>query len=65
MLDGQTLARFPATAGDRQALWNEHDKVWILAVDGVRLVIDAFSFPGATAADHAEIQAIVDSIRIE
>ena len=59
--DGQVLERWPC----RQALVGEHDKLWILDVDGVRLVIDAFSFPGTSDADHAEIQAIVDSIRIE
>jgi hypothetical protein len=62
---GQSLVRWPSVAGDRQALMGEHDKVWILDVDGVRLVIDAFSFPGATPADHAEIQVIVESIQIE
>lgn len=59
------LNRWPTIVGDRQALQDEHDRLWILDVDGVRLVIDAFSFPGASAADHAEIQEIVDSIRIE
>lgn len=60
-VEGRSLVRWPG----RQALLGEHDRLWIVDVDGVRLVIDAFSFPGASAADHAEIQAIVDSIQIE
>ena len=58
------LHRWPSAAGPRQALLDESDRVWILDVDGVRLVIDVFSFPGASEADLAEIQEIVDSIRI-
>jgi hypothetical protein len=60
-----TLRRWPTVIGDREGLVGEHDKVWILDVDGTRLVIDAFSFPETTAADHAEVEAIVDSIKIE
>ncbi len=59
------LNRWPTVAGNRQALLGEHDNVWILDVNGRRLVIDAFSFPAVTAADHAEIQEIVNSIQIE
>ena len=42
-----------------------HDRVWILDVDGVRLVLDATDFPQATAADRAELQSIIDSIQIQ
>jgi hypothetical protein len=42
----------------------ELDRIWILDVDGTRLVIDAASFPNTTAADQAELQAMIDSIRI-
>ncbi|MGP1673796.1 MAG: hypothetical protein ACTS8Z_01105 [Candidatus Limnocylindrales bacterium] len=59
-----SLHRWPTTAGDRQALQTESDMVWILDVDGVRVVIDAFSFPGATAADLVELRAIVESLEI-
>ncbi len=58
---GQSLVRWPG----RDALLYEQDKIWIVDVDGVRLVIDAFSWPGNPESDHAEVQAIVDSIRIE
>jgi len=59
-----TLHRWPTVAGPRQALVGERDQVWILDVDGVRLVIDAFSFAGTSEADLAELRQIVESIRI-
>ena len=40
------------------------DRVWILDVDGQRLVIDAPEKPGQTAQANAEVQGILDSIRI-
>lgn len=58
------LHRWPSAPGPRQALVDESDRVWILDVDGVRLVIDVFSFAGASDADLAEVLEIVDSIRI-
>jgi hypothetical protein len=42
----------------------EQNRLWILDVDGVRLVINALSFPGASDASLAELEAIVDSVRI-
>ena len=43
----------------------EVDRVWILDVDGQRLVIDAPEVPGVLdAASKAEVQAVLDSIRI-
>ena len=39
--------------------------LWILDVDGVRVVIQGQDFPGTSAQDQAEIQDIVESIRIE
>lgn len=61
----ESLDRWPTPMGPRQAIMGESDELWILDVDGVRLVIDAFSFPGVTAAQHGEVQLIVDSIKIE
>jgi hypothetical protein len=40
-------------------------QLWILDVDGDRLIITVTSFPATPAADLAEQQAIVDSIKIE
>ena len=43
------------------ALW----RIWVLDVDGVRVVVRADSFPGTTPQVQAQLQAIVDSIQIE
>jgi hypothetical protein len=40
-------------------------ELWILDVDGSRLVIEASKFPNASPGDVAELEAILDSIRIE
>jgi hypothetical protein len=39
------------------------DRIWILDVEGQRLVVDAAYLPEATAQDRAELESIVDSIR--
>ena len=57
-----TLTRWPSTAGDRLALNNERDHVWILDVDGDRLVIDVFSFSGTSQEDIDEMHEIVEGI---
>ena len=41
------------------------EELWILDVDGTRLLISAERSPGSPAADVAEMRAILDSIRIE
>ena len=41
----------------------EVDRMWILDVDGRRLLVDAQQEPGSPPASIAEIDAIVDSIR--
>jgi hypothetical protein len=42
----------------------ERDRYWILDINGQRLVINAHEVPGESAAHKAEVQAILDSIRI-
>jgi hypothetical protein len=42
----------------------ELNMLWILDVDGVRLVVDAYAAPGAADDDRAELESIVESIRI-
>lgn len=42
-----------------------HHRVWILDVSGIRLAISAVWSEDATSADLAELQAVIDSIRIE
>jgi hypothetical protein len=39
--------------------------LWILDVDGLRFVVQSTDYPGTSAKDRRELQAIVDSIRIE
>lgn len=39
------------------------DRLWILDVDGKRLVIDGFSMPWATRAEMSEISQLVESIQ--
>ena len=41
-----------------------NSRIWILDVDGVRLVISGLWPSDATPADLAELQAVIDSIRI-
>ncbi len=43
----------------------QHDTVYIVDVDGTRQVIDTLYLPGASAADRAELDQIVASIRFE
>jgi hypothetical protein len=42
-------------------LWH----IWVLDVDGVRVVVRSDTYPGTTAAVKAQLTAIVDSIQIE
>ncbi len=39
--------------------------LWVLDVDGARVVIQAMDYPGTPEARRAELQAIVDSIKIQ
>ena len=39
--------------------------LWILDVEGIRVVVQSADFAGTTASDVAELQAIVDSIQIQ
>ncbi len=38
---------------------------WVLDVDGVRVVVQSFDYAGTPATRRAELQAVVDSIKIE
>jgi hypothetical protein len=38
---------------------------WVLDVDGTRVVVQTFDYPGTSEQRRAELQAIVDSIQIE
>ena len=61
-----TLNRWTTVSSgtSREALDDEHDQVWILDVDGQRIIIDAFDFPTTSEADRAELDAVIDTVRI-
>lgn len=42
----------------------ERDRIMIVDVDGIRLVIDASTFPGSSAGDVAQLQSVIDSIQL-
>jgi hypothetical protein len=44
---------------------NEHLRLWILDIEGTRLVVSASYTDAASAAERAELQSAVGSIRIE
>ena len=48
----------------REALDGEHDRVWILDIDGERIVLDASDFGSTSAALRAELDAVIDEVRI-
>ncbi len=43
---------------------NMHNQLWILDVGGVRLVIDAYSFPDTSPQDRAALDEVLASIQI-
>ena len=63
---GNVLWNAPYESTDRHEQGpGQVDRLWILDVEGRRLVIDASYMPGATAQDRADLQQVVDSIRFE
>jgi hypothetical protein len=65
------VADFRSWTGDGMASVRYHqgagqlDRLWIMDIDGSRIVIDAFEMPYATADDRAELTQVVESIRFE
>jgi hypothetical protein len=57
---GQAFGAAPWTYGDGQ-----HNTVYIVDVDGTRQVIDTMFLPGTSAANLAELDQVVASIRFE
>jgi hypothetical protein len=43
----------------------QFDRLWILDVEGVRLVVSASFYPETSAEDRAELWQIVESVRID
>ena len=69
---GDTTGFFESFTGYRTGMTDRYqqapgqvDRLWILDVEGRRLLIDASSGPGSTKQDLAEMQQVVDSIRFE
>ena len=44
---------------------NQHNRVWILDVDGTRLVIMAWYLPDTSDEDRAALEEIVNSIEFD
>jgi hypothetical protein len=63
--DGGQLVLWETADGSvRSALGpTEHNRLWVVDIDGERIVIDASSPLTETPSDAAELQAIVDSVR--
>lgn len=60
------VARSPErTSDDLLTQPGQVDRLWILNVEGARLVIDAFVMPAATTGDRTELQNVVESIVFE
>ncbi len=66
---------FAACDADQLVFWETADgavrlglgpgelhRLWVVDVEGTIVVVDATTFPGTSAADRAELQAIIDSI---
>ena len=55
-------------AGSQPNRWaqgpNQHSQLWILDVDGTRVVIEAFSFPDTSPQDRAALDEMLASIQI-
>jgi hypothetical protein len=60
--DNGQFRRFPGWWYQGQG---QIDRVWILDVEGERLVVLATFFPEGSAKDLAELQQVIDSIQIE
>ena len=56
---------FPWEPGLYAAGPNQRWHLWILDVDGTRVVVHATDYVGTSAEDQAELRAIVDSIQIQ
>jgi hypothetical protein len=64
--DGGTFNSWLGPGGDREQQGpGQHDELWILDVNGIRLVMDATFMPGTTAADRAELARVVASVHID
>jgi hypothetical protein len=67
--DGGQFRSWGAPSGPDDARFHQgpgqQDDVYILDVDGFRLVIDVLSYPGSPAEDLEKLQQMLDTIQIE
>jgi hypothetical protein len=65
--DGMLSLFFSRDGGiySRQVVAGSVDRIWVLDVEGRRLVLDVFSPPDASAAQVADLVRVAESIRVE
>jgi hypothetical protein len=63
--DGGEFRTWIDADGQRSLEANQRDLLWIVDVDGTRIVIDAALGPDTTPQDRADRTHMVESIRIE
>jgi hypothetical protein len=68
--DSGTARLWPDVGGDLNGGWRVHqpqqqDAVYLLDVNGKRIVLDMWKFPGTSATDITEMEGIFASIRFE
>jgi hypothetical protein len=63
--DPRGFRAWAAGTDSRRSPPGDHDRLWILEVEGTRLMINAVTRPGASADEVAALEAIVASIRFE
>jgi hypothetical protein len=65
----ENLRNWPGAGGDENSGWfsrpGQTDVVYIVEVDGKRVVINTWHFPGTPEADITELEGIIASIRFE
>jgi hypothetical protein len=64
-LTGCTESYFPWEPGPYAQGSSNRWQLWILDVDGVRVVIQTMDYPGTSEQDRDELRAMVESMRIE
>jgi hypothetical protein len=62
--DHDFLSWLGESGGDRyEQVPGQVDRLWVLSVNGKRLVVDATYSPGTSSGDQTELEQVVDSLR--
>ncbi|HEX7171437.1 MAG TPA: hypothetical protein VF365_02395 [Candidatus Limnocylindria bacterium] len=64
-MDAPCARRGTVDEVSRVSAHREHDRIWIIDVNGTRLVLTAFAIRDATDEQRDELRAMVESVRIE